>query len=124
MPLDKAAFESLRLDQGSEPQRYQDSPARRIATVSSKVTGRVSEVLIEEGARVKQGQVLATLDPATARAEYNLTNQSLEASRRSLREIQVRLAYLLSPCAGETRPLRSRQSHVALWHTSRPIAGE
>jgi len=98
--------------------------ARRIATVCSKVTGRVSEVRIDEGARVKQGQVLATLDPATARAEYNLTNQSLEASRRSLREIQVRIADPLSPCAGETRPLRSRQSHVTLWQTSRPIAGE
>jgi hypothetical protein len=96
MPLDKAALESLRLDHGSEPQRYQDSPARRIAT----------------------------LDPATARAEYNLTNQSLETSRHSPREIQVRLACPLSPCAGETRPLRSRQSHVTLWQTSRPIAGE
>jgi len=30
MPLDKAALESLRLDHGSEPQRYQDSPARRV----------------------------------------------------------------------------------------------
>jgi hypothetical protein len=40
MPLDKAALESLRLDHGSEPQRYQDSPARRIAIVSSKVASR------------------------------------------------------------------------------------
>lgn len=40
MPLDKAAFESLRLDHGSEPQRYQDSPARQIAIVSSKVALR------------------------------------------------------------------------------------
>src|SRR5512134_1524126 len=38
--------------------------ARRLATVSSKVTGRVSEVLFEEGASVQEGQVLARLDPA------------------------------------------------------------
>jgi RND family efflux transporter MFP subunit len=66
--------------------------ARRLATVSSKVTGRMAEVLFEEGGRVQQGQVLARLDPSTARAEYNVTNQSLEASRRNLREIEIRLA--------------------------------
>ena len=33
--------------------------ARRIATVSAKVTGRVREVLIEEGQRVEVGQVIA-----------------------------------------------------------------
>ena len=66
--------------------------ARRIATVSSKVTGRVSEVLFEEGAEVKAGQVLARLDAATVQAEYNVSVRSLEAARRSLREIEVRLA--------------------------------
>ena len=36
--------------------------ARRAATASSKVTGKVVEVLIEEGMKVKEGQVLARLD--------------------------------------------------------------
>jgi transcriptional regulator of acetoin/glycerol metabolism len=36
--------------------------ARRAATVSSKVTGKVIEVLIEEGMKVKEGQVVARLD--------------------------------------------------------------
>src|SRR5690242_4963168 len=36
--------------------------ARRAATVSSKVTGKVTEVLIEEGMKVKEGQILAKLD--------------------------------------------------------------
>src|SRR5690606_18838909 len=40
--------------------------ARRMATVSAKVTGRVQEVLIEEGMRVEAGQVLARLDPIDA----------------------------------------------------------
>jgi RND family efflux transporter MFP subunit len=146
MPLDKDALESLRLDHGSDPERYQDSAlrrhrrwivaaalaavvaivawrfmnsavpvqtalieapagaadgavlnasgyvvARRLATVSSKVTGRVTEVLFEEGTSVKEGQVLARLDPATARAEYAVARSSLEAARRNLREIEVRL---------------------------------
>ncbi|RPI14740.1 MAG: efflux RND transporter periplasmic adaptor subunit [Lysobacterales bacterium] len=66
--------------------------ARRLATVSSKVTGRVTEVLFEEGATVSEGQVLAKLDPATAEAELEVATSTLEAARRGLREIEVRLA--------------------------------
>jgi RND family efflux transporter MFP subunit len=66
--------------------------ARRLATVSSKVTGRITEVLFEEGAAVTEGQVLARLDGATAQAEHSVAVRSLEASRRDLREIEVRLA--------------------------------
>src|SRR5687767_2803888 len=36
--------------------------ARRHATVSSKVTGKVMEILVEEGMKVEAGQVLARLD--------------------------------------------------------------
>ena len=43
--------------------------ARRAATVSSKVTGKVIEVLVEEGKRVEQGQILARLDDSIARAQ-------------------------------------------------------
>jgi RND family efflux transporter MFP subunit len=66
--------------------------ARRLATVSSKVTGRIAEVLFEEGAEVKEGQVLARLDPATARAENAVSESGVEAARRNLGEIEVRLA--------------------------------
>jgi len=66
--------------------------ARRLATVSSKVTGRIAAVLFEEGAAVEDGQVLARLDDATARAEHEVATRSLEAARRSLRETDVRLA--------------------------------
>jgi RND family efflux transporter MFP subunit len=66
--------------------------ARRLATVSSEVTGRVSEVLFEEGAAVEAGQVLARLDDATVRAQHDVSVSTLEAARRNLREIQVRLA--------------------------------
>jgi RND family efflux transporter MFP subunit len=42
--------------------------ARREATVSAKVAGKVAEVLIQEGQRVEAGQVLARLDDSNARA--------------------------------------------------------
>jgi RND family efflux transporter MFP subunit len=66
--------------------------ARRLATVSSKATGQVAEVLFEEGAEVEAGQVLARLDPATVRAEFAVATSSAAAARRNLREIEVRLA--------------------------------
>jgi RND family efflux transporter MFP subunit len=66
--------------------------ARRLATVSSKVTGRVAEVLFEEGAEVKAGQVLARLERDTDEAQYAVARANAEAARRSLREIEVRLA--------------------------------
>jgi RND family efflux transporter MFP subunit len=66
--------------------------ARRLATVSSKVTGRIAEVLFEEGAAVSEGQVLARLDDATAAADHRIAARSLEAAQRRLREIDVRLA--------------------------------
>ncbi len=66
--------------------------ARRLATVSSKVTGKIDEVLIEEGASVTAGQVLARLDPTTARAQHQLAAKQLEAARSALEEVRVRLA--------------------------------
>ncbi|HEY8522089.1 MAG TPA: efflux RND transporter periplasmic adaptor subunit [Gammaproteobacteria bacterium] len=42
--------------------------ARRAATVSAKVTGKVAAVLIEEGQRVERGDIIARLDDSNARA--------------------------------------------------------
>jgi len=66
--------------------------ARRRATVSSKITGKVIEVNVEEGMAVKQGQVLARLDDATYRASLALAEAQTEAARRALKENEVRLA--------------------------------
>lgn len=65
--------------------------ARRQATVSSKVTGKVSEVFIEEGMQVEKDQPLAQLDDSSTRKTFALAQSQLEASRRNLREVQVRL---------------------------------
>ena len=65
--------------------------ARRRATVSSKVTGKVIEVNVEEGMEVRQGQVLARLDDATLQAALRLYRAQLEAARRQIPESDVRL---------------------------------
>ena len=66
--------------------------ARRRATVSSKITGKVVQVNVEEGMAVKEGQVLARLDDVTLRASLALSQAQAEAARQALREIEVRLA--------------------------------
>lgn len=66
--------------------------ARRLATVSSKVTGQVATVSFEEGAAVEAGQVLATLDDALARAALAVVERQREGARKALAEIEVRLA--------------------------------
>jgi RND family efflux transporter MFP subunit len=66
--------------------------ARRRATVSSKITGKVTEVLVDEGMHVRQGQVLARLDDSIARAMLRLAEAQLAAAAGALRESEVRLA--------------------------------
>src|SRR6266404_2297909 len=65
--------------------------ARRVATVSSKVTGKVIEVLIEEGMKVKEGQVLARLDDTNVKASLRLAEAQLESAKRALAETRVRI---------------------------------
>jgi HlyD family secretion protein len=66
--------------------------ARREATVSSKVTGKVVEVLVEEGMRVTENQVLARLDTSNVQANLDLAEAQAAAARRALNETKVRLA--------------------------------
>ena len=56
--------------------------ARRRATVSSKVTGKVMKVFIEEGMYVEEGQLLAQLDDSTMRADLNYSKSQLNEARR------------------------------------------
>jgi len=60
--------------------------ARRKATVSSKFTGKVAQVLIEEGMQVEKDQVLARLDDVNIRTTYALAEAQLRASETSLKE--------------------------------------
>lgn len=65
--------------------------ARQQATVSSKVTGKVIAIFVEEGMRVEQGQVLAKLDDTTEQARLSFARAQEESSRASLEEIKAAL---------------------------------
>ena len=65
--------------------------ARRQATVSAKITGKVVEVFIEEGMRVEGGQLLARLDASIPRAELALSESRLASARAGLEELKVQI---------------------------------
>ena len=65
--------------------------ARRRATVSSKITGKLVEVLVEEGMPVRAGQVLARLDDAQSRATLALAEAQMAEARRAVHESEVNL---------------------------------
>ncbi len=66
--------------------------ARRRATVSSKITGKVTEVLIEEGQVVAADAILARIDDSNAQANLALARAQLEATQAQLGEVRVQLA--------------------------------
>jgi RND family efflux transporter MFP subunit len=65
--------------------------ARRKATVSSKVTGKIVEVLVEEGMVIEEGQVLARLDSSLQSRQVALAEAQVETARRALAETEVLL---------------------------------
>jgi HlyD family secretion protein len=65
--------------------------ARRRATVSSKVTGKVLEIFVEEGKAVRKNQVLARLDDSQVRAALDVARAQLSAARSSAAEDEARL---------------------------------
>jgi RND family efflux transporter MFP subunit len=65
---------------------------RQRATVAAKITARVTQVLTDEGMRVKEGQVLATLDESDARVRLNSAQADRDATEAGLADLQVQLA--------------------------------
>jgi len=61
------------------------------ATVSSKITGKVVEVLIEEGKTVTEGQIVGRLDDSNARRDLDLAQAQLDSAKRALAETEARL---------------------------------
>ena len=97
--------------------------ARRAASVSAKVTGKVLEVLVEEGLKVAEGQVVARLDDSNAQAGLRLSEAQLAAARLSLDETRPRLTFaqleltrfraLLASRAASQSDLSRAESEVA-----------
>ena len=65
--------------------------ARRMATVSAKITGKVREILIEEGQQVEAGQIMATLDPVDANAQRTLSQAQVLAARSQIDAARAQL---------------------------------
>jgi RND family efflux transporter MFP subunit len=99
---------------------------RRRATVAAKVTGRVEQIYVDEGLRVKTGQVLATLDcsqpnaaltsaktdrDATAAALADLEVQSANADRELKRAQGLHTAGVISPQALDTAKTTAESLH-------------
>jgi RND family efflux transporter MFP subunit len=66
--------------------------ARREAAVASKITGKMVELDIEEGDRVRAGQVIARLDDTNIRASLNASRAQVDFAKAGLSETQVNLA--------------------------------
>jgi HlyD family secretion protein len=65
--------------------------ARRRATVSSKVTGKVMEIFVEEGKAVQRGQILARLDDSQLRAMRSVEQAQLASAQKAAAENEARL---------------------------------
>lgn len=66
--------------------------ARREATVSAKIAGKVAEVLIQEGQHVADGQVIARLDDSNAKAALDQAVAQAGAAQAGIEVAQVNLA--------------------------------
>jgi RND family efflux transporter MFP subunit len=66
--------------------------ARREATVSAQITGKLSEVLIEEGDHVQAGQVLGRLEDTSQRAALAQAEAQLHSAQALLVQFQAQLA--------------------------------
>lgn len=67
--------------------------ARRAATISAKMTGKVMEILVEEGMKVAEGQVVARMDDSNIQAALRLAEARLEAAQRMLEETRPSLVF-------------------------------
>ena len=65
--------------------------AQRKAAVASKVTGRLVALMVEEGSRVKEGQVIARLENDDVTAARNQAEANLKAARANLEEAKAQM---------------------------------
>ena len=65
--------------------------ARRKATVSAKTTGKVTAVNVEEGMRVKAGQIVARLEDETVRDQIDVAKAALSSARASVEQAKARV---------------------------------
>jgi len=66
---------------------------RRRATVAAKITGRVTGVFFDEGNRVKEGQLLATLDDSDVKRALDSAVADRNSAKAAVRDFEVQLRY-------------------------------
>ncbi len=64
---------------------------RRRATIAAKITGRVTGVFFDEGTRVGEGQLLATLDDSDVKRALDSAKADRDASRAAIADFEVQL---------------------------------
>jgi len=62
---------------------------QRLVNISADTTGRVVDLRVEEGQRVKKGDFLLQIDPRNLTTAYNQTAASLAASRSTMEQLRV-----------------------------------
>jgi len=65
--------------------------AQRKAAVASKTTGRLVALMVEEGSRVKEGQIIARLENEDVVASLNQAEANLKAARANLEETKAQM---------------------------------
>ena len=65
--------------------------ARRQATVSTQITGTLTQVLIEEGVRVEKGQVIARLDDTGLRASLAVAEANVKSLEAQIQTAEAQL---------------------------------
>jgi len=64
---------------------------RRRATIAAKITGRVTGVYFDEGTRVAQGQLLATLDDSDVKRAFDSAKADRDAAQAAIADYEVQL---------------------------------
>ena len=64
---------------------------RRRATIAAKITGRVTGVYFDEGTRVTEGQLLATLDDSDVRRALESAKADRDSSQAAIADYEVQL---------------------------------
>jgi len=64
---------------------------RRRATIAAKITGRVTGVFFDEGTRVAQGQLLATLDDSDVKRAFDSAKADHDAAQAAIADYEVQL---------------------------------
>jgi RND family efflux transporter MFP subunit len=110
VPVHTALAQKLASDAGPAVASLLDASgyvvARRQATVSAKITGKVVEVLIEEGQHVEKDQIVGLLDDSNTRAALDQAQALVRQSEAQLNAARVALT--------DARPTYERNEKLAV----------